>query len=53
MVIKKVFNLMSRNRKKPLNDKSLGINRVQAKSTLAGRIKVMTLKKIGKSKREG
>tara|TARA_B110000971_G_C19913124_1_gene455515 strand:+ start:866 stop:1027 length:162 start_codon:yes stop_codon:yes gene_type:complete len=53
MVIKKVLNLMSEGKKKPLNDKPLAINRIKAKSNLAGRKKVIVLKKIGKSKREG
>tara|TARA_B110000881_G_C18141771_1_gene301847 strand:- start:64 stop:225 length:162 start_codon:yes stop_codon:yes gene_type:complete len=53
MVIKKVLNLMSKGKKNPLNDKPLAINRINAKSTLAGRKKVIVLKKIGKSKREG
>ena len=53
MVIKKVFKLIGSVKKKLPGNKTSVINRVRAGSTLIGRKKVESLKKIGKRKREG
>lgn len=53
MVIKKVFKLIGSVKKKLPGNKTPVINSVRAGSTLIGRKKVESLKKIGKRKREG
>ena len=50
MVIKKILKLISKNKKNSLMNKTLAINSVGARSTLIGRRKVMSLKKIGSEK---
>jgi hypothetical protein len=51
MVIKKIFNLINITKKKSLKNKTSVINSIGAESTLIGRKKVESLKKIGKNKR--
>ena len=53
MVIKKIIKFIDIIKKKPLRGKSLVVVGVLAKSTLTGRQKVSSLKKIGKDKRDG
>tara|TARA_B100000780_G_scaffold277497_1_gene248333 strand:+ start:1531 stop:1731 length:201 start_codon:yes stop_codon:yes gene_type:complete len=51
MIIKKIFKLISKTKKKILMNKTSAINSVGAISTLIGRRKVMFLKKIGSEKK--
>jgi len=51
MVIKKIYKLFSKDRETFLKNKTSVISRVGANSTLTGRRKVESLKKIGKNKR--
>jgi len=52
MVIKKVLKFIKNKSKKGLKSEASAINRVQSKSTLFGREKVIALKKIGRIKRK-
>ena len=51
MVIKKVRSFIDKITKKPLRNKPSVIIGVPSKTTLIGREKVMSLKKIGRNKR--
>ena len=51
MVIKNIFKLINKVEKKSLPNKTNVINSMSAKSTLDGRRKVESLKKIGQNKR--
>ena len=53
MVIKKALKFIYKIKEKPLESKPLIIVGIRSKSTLIGRQKVESLKKIGKEKREG
>jgi hypothetical protein len=52
MVIKKVRRFIDKITKKPLKNKPLVIIGLGPKSTLIGRQKVISLKKIGRNKRD-
>ena len=52
MVIKKVRSFIDKIKKKPLMNKPSVIIGLRSKSTLIGRQKVISLKKIGKNKRD-
>jgi len=51
MIIKKIFKLIKKVKKKPLNSKQSNIYYAGTKSTLIGRQKVELLKEIGFRKR--
>ena len=53
MIIRKILKIIYKIKKKSLENKPLVIVGVGSKSTLIGRQKVESLKKIGKEKREG
>ena len=52
MVIKKVIKFIDKIKKKQLRNKLSVIVGVKSKSTLIGRQKILSLKKIGREKRE-
>jgi len=51
MVIKKIFKLISKTQGNSFKYRDTAINGVGAKSTVIGRSKVKSLKKIGREKR--
>jgi len=52
MVIKKIFKLINKTKQDSFQNKGSAINSVRAKSTVVGRNKVESLKKIGREKRK-